>query len=72
MVRPKYLADASPVRVAPGTAVTWFESMRQHTGRVLHNLPGPKGRPGTVVVKAMDGRKVVLPLRRVSIVGGDA
>lgn len=57
-----------PDRIAPGTAVAWYVGFVRHTGRVKHNIPGVGSKPGSVVVKDVNGDRVVLGLRTVSIV----
>lgn len=59
--------DDAPLRVAPNTVVTWHDGKRNRSGRVLHNLPGVGRKAGSVVVKADDGERFVLGLRKVSI-----
>jgi hypothetical protein len=64
--RPKWTDDA-PLRIAPNTVVTWYDGNRRRSGRVLHNIPGIGRKPGSVVVKADTGDRLVMGLRKVSI-----
>lgn len=64
--RPKWTDDA-PMRISPNTVVTWYDGNRRRSGRIVHNLPGVGRKAGSVVVKTDTGERLVLPLRKVSL-----
>lgn len=69
MPRPYVRDTVGPERIAPGTAVTWYEGGLKRSGRVMHNLPAVRGTRASVVIKPTSGGRAIVPLRLVTLVG---
>jgi len=59
-------------RFAPGTIVIWYDGLEAHRGRVMTNLAGVNGRPGTVVIKAANGDRKTVSVTKVVAAGEGA
>lgn len=58
---------ARPLRISPGTIVTWVEKGYRRSGRVAHNLPGQNGKGPTLVITPTGGGRTVIAARYVTI-----
>lgn len=65
--RKPYPRESAP-RVAPGTAVAWYDPRGEQRGRVVQNIPGPKGKGPTLVIRTAAGQQVTKPYRAVWLV----
>lgn len=69
MPRPYEKRSSEVTRVAPGTAVTWYDGFVLRRGRVKHNLPNGSSKGPMLIVSTSTGEKVTVPARKVTIVG---